>query len=222
MSRSNSGVRVAWCSRLSVLLPLNHERFSILTCLQACSVLLFLTRLLNLLALRPWSDWIGVLQGINLGLSLLAAIGLSVLIIQSHRRSIRSSDLAILYLTATCILEFVWITVPTHPGSTPFMIWATFVSAFALLPLECQGKQDIWLGGHEILGPEDEANCLSRAFFWWTHDILARGYKKVLNDDDLPPIDRNLASREVRSRIIQVWNSRGWLHTGSSFKEFDD
>ena len=155
---------------------------------------------------------LGLFPEANLILGFLASLGIGYLSFQEHRRSIRSADLILLFLLASSICDSIWLVVPLYLDKPlPFVIRLLF--KLLLLVFECQSKDSILLDKNIQLPPEETANLLSRAFFWWIHDILAEGYSKLLVNHELPPTDRELGSSGLRRGILRAWDQRGSFFT---------
>lgn len=144
-------------------------------------------------------------------LDLLASLGLLWLSTWTHWRSIRPSDLTVCYLLARSASYLVWTTIPgiSQAGheriSTIFEGW----SVFLLLLLECQDKRAILLDAYKSEPPEATTGPIGRALFLWINRILVEGYHKILQDDDIPPLDQDLSSTSLRRAILRAWDQRG-------------
>lgn len=152
--------------------------------------------------------------GINLYspiLSLVAYVGLCPLLLLEHTRSVRPSDLAIVYLLVSsgCSL-FDLRTGVSDNGSAKVAApaFASLCIKGVLLVVELRGKQTILQGPRDQWSPEELSNILDRTFFGWINPILARGNKYILSGDCLPMMDSKLSSQLRRQRALQAWNQR--------------
>jgi ATP-binding cassette, subfamily C (CFTR/MRP), member 1 len=144
--------------------------------------------------------------------SFTACIGLCPLLFLEHTRSIRPSDLAVVYLLFSFVCEAAELGITLHedgviPASLPAM--ANLCVKFILLLVESRGKEIILRGPRGQWPPEQLAGVLSRTFFWWINAILAKGSRNILTEDNLPPIDHQLSSRLLRQQALLAWDQRG-------------
>jgi ATP-binding cassette subfamily C (CFTR/MRP) protein 1 len=156
---------------------------------------------------------IGVLSAIT---SFIACIGLCPLLILGHTRSIRPSDLVVIYVLSTlaCDSAELGITVYENAASRislPVVLPAmmNICVKLVLLVAESRGKESILRQPRLKWSPEQLAGILNRTFFWWINSILAQGRRDILTEDNLPPIDHKLSSRLLRHRALLAWDQRG-------------
>lgn len=147
--------------------------------------------------------------------SFTACIGLCPLVLLEHSRSIRPSDLSVIYLCVTLTCDSVDLGTAVYDNSVisaalpviPLTLNIFF--KFVLLVIESRGKENILRDSVGNLAPEETAGILSRAFFWWINPILAQGRRNILTEDSLPSIDYRLSSRLLRHRALLAWEQRG-------------
>lgn len=144
--------------------------------------------------------------------SLIACVGLCPLLFLEHSRSIKPSDLAVIYLLASLSCESAEIGTKAY-RDVPFSILLPTVAKvcirFMLLVAESCGKERILRASPDRWPPEQLAGVLNRTFFWWINSILFQGSRDILTGNSLPPIDPALSSKLLRHRALQSWGQRG-------------
>ncbi|KAF8851871.1 putative ABC transporter [Acephala macrosclerotiorum] len=141
--------------------------------------------------------------------SIVASLGLSLLLFLSQRRLIQPSDLATLYLVASILCDILLLTIPSGPPSYfRYPVLLQCLIQLALLILECQRKHPADSATFKRLSPEESNGVLSRVFFSWINPILVQGYRNILINQDLPPLGRDLTPKATRRGILQAWDSR--------------
>ncbi|KAH8684429.1 putative ABC transporter [Tricladium varicosporioides] len=61
---------------------------------------------------------------------------------------------------------------------------------------------------NEPQSPEELNGILGRVFFTWVNSILLQGYRRILVDQDLPPLSWDLKPEVTREKILQAWKQR--------------
>ncbi|KAL7811124.1 P-loop containing nucleoside triphosphate hydrolase protein [Trichoderma gracile] len=147
--------------------------------------------------------------------SLIACLGLCPLVFLEHTRSVRPSDLSILYLCVTLACDSVdlWTTVYQDAAASvalPDLLPAivNICLKLVLVVVESQRKDKILRDGSEKWSPEELSGILSRTFFWWINSILAQGRRNILTEDSLPPIGGQLSSKLLRHQASVAWDQR--------------
>lgn len=151
--------------------------------------------------------------------SLAACVGLFPLLLFEHTRSIRPSDLAVIYLVVTLSCDALKFCTEVFADSTFHYVylplrwfWPIILNIcikLALLVVEGQGKKQILRDPSRQYSPEELAGVLSRTFFWWINPILAQGRREILTEDTLPPVDHTLSSKNLRRKALLAWDQRG-------------
>ncbi|KUI57164.1 Multidrug resistance-associated protein 1 [Cytospora mali] len=85
-----------------------------------------------------------------------------------------------------------------------------------ILTTECLSKRDILLDAYKNEPPEATKGPIGRVLFLWINQILVRGYRKILQKDDLPLLDHYLSSRNLRQTILRVWDQRAKPENGAT------
>jgi ATP-binding cassette, subfamily C (CFTR/MRP), member 1 len=157
--------------------------------------------------------YIEPLPAIAISLALLPAFPLCCLSFLEHKYSKKPSNIIVLYLLTTAICELIWFTAP-RPFENPFpnrltsLILFQAILKLPLLILESMGKESITYKDYREDSPEETAGVLRIAFLWWLNPILFSGSRKMLQENDLPYIHSNLASRQLRRDVLAHWDRR--------------
>ncbi|TVY68841.1 ABC transporter FUM19 [Lachnellula suecica] len=77
-----------------------------------------------------------------------------------------------------------------------------------LLVLENHGKRPALNVFNKSQSPEELSGILEKVFFIWINPILIQGYRNILVDQDLPPLNRDLTPEVTRKAILQTWSQR--------------
>ncbi|KAI0391308.1 putative ABC transporter [Xylariaceae sp. FL0594] len=141
--------------------------------------------------------------------SIIASLGLSVLLFHEQSRYHKPSDLPRLYLLCIAICDAIYLTLPTDSDrglSTRLPVVLRCVAHTALFLLECWTRprlvDDGWTSAEEANG------MLGRAFFTWINPFLIQGYKNVLVDQDLTPLNRDMKPALTRRAVFGSWSRR--------------
>lgn len=139
---------------------------------------------------------------------LLGSLALLWLSNWAHWRSIKPSNLVVAYLLAKLACCVLSATVPHVPHDrSSETIQGCLIAVLVLLEL-CS-KRALLLGPYQNEPPEATTSFLGRVFFTWINPILFSGYKTILRGDDLPSLDQNIDSKNLRQSILQAWDQRG-------------
>lgn len=156
---------------------------------------------------------IDVLSGIT---SLIACLGLCPLVFLEHTRSVRPSDLSVLYLSVTLACDSIDLWTTVYQDTAASVALRDLLPAIlniclklVLVVLESQRKDKILRDGSDKWSPEELSGILSRTFFWWINSILAQGRRNILTEDSLPPIGAQLSSKLLRHQASVAWDQRG-------------
>lgn len=151
------------------------------------------------------------LHGLSRALEVVATVVLCVLLWQDHRKSIRPSDLAILYLIG-CIIrdgfEMPWAIQGSRDWLMRDPIVAQMVLEVALLATENIQKDYAKDTSFQDASSEERSGILSKTFFWWINPVLFEGYHNILISSDLPSIDSTLLSKPIRIKASYAWEQR--------------
>jgi ATP-binding cassette subfamily C (CFTR/MRP) protein 1 len=140
--------------------------------------------------------------------TLLDALWLCLLSHQEHFRSIRPSTIINVYLLLTLPFDVVrarslWLSGATTPIATVFTI-ALGIKIMMLIT-EAIEKRSILLDIYQNSSPETTSGIYSRSFFWWLNKLMTTGYRRVIQDKDLYPIDDEMKSAFLQNQGQQIW-----------------
>ncbi|KAF4783878.1 hypothetical protein HER10_EVM0001269 [Colletotrichum scovillei] len=144
--------------------------------------------------------------------SFSACLGLGPLLVFEHNRSLKPSDLGIVYILVSWGCDLAMFSDTEYRNTAVILISPRIaipcVKA-ALLFIECRRKRPIQRGSSQTQwSPEEVANILDRVFFWWINPILAQGNRHVLTGENLPPLCQELSSKLLRQQALQAWDQR--------------
>ncbi|KAF2439261.1 putative ABC multidrug transporter [Karstenula rhodostoma CBS 690.94] len=140
-------------------------------------------------------------------LKLVSALLMVVLSIIDHSRSPRPSVLLSIYLSVTLLLDVAQArTLFLSADGNPEVIYSSlFCATIALkaLMLLLEAKQKTpWVHWNEKEhSPEETSGVFSIGVFFWLNKMFLLGYRKVLNVDDLYPLDRALDSKALHDKF---------------------
>jgi ATP-binding cassette subfamily C (CFTR/MRP) protein 1 len=141
-----------------------------------------------------------------------AAFGLSLLLVLEQQRSLKPSDLAVLYLVPSIICDVLLLTMPPEIlavfGASRPVLARCFIH-LVLLVLECCNKRHSLGISSNLQSPEESHSVFGRVLYTWINPILLQGYRNILVDQDLPPLSRDMGPEFTRNAIIQTWSRRG-------------
>ncbi|KAH9238350.1 hypothetical protein K456DRAFT_1746473 [Colletotrichum gloeosporioides 23] len=145
--------------------------------------------------------------------SFLACILLCPLLFLEHSRSVRPSDLSIIYLLVSlaCDATEFWLAFENgelNNTDALYMGIANLALKCVLIFAGSRDKASVLRNTSEQASPEEVGGVLSRTFFWWINPILARGNKFVLSGDSLPSLHTELSSEVLRRRALRCWDQR--------------
>ncbi|KAI1405376.1 putative ABC transporter [Hypoxylon fuscum] len=148
---------------------------------------------------------------VSMAISLIATLGLTLLLFIEHKCSFKPSDSGIVYLISSMSIDVILLTLPTEAmESRKFFrpVLGRFLHDLALLVLENLPKQEIPSTFKTRLSPEETRGVLSRTFFAWINPILLKGYRNILTNEDLPTLGRDIKPDITRQRMIRAWDKR--------------
>jgi len=140
-------------------------------------------------------------------LDIANVIGVILLILVEHRRTIRPSSVLSLYLFASAVISSIHIrsALLRRQGlSVPRLLSAVIVLDLGLLALE-SWPRSLYLKDAEKYSPEELAGLFSRGIFWWVNLLLRLGSHKILKIDDLYPLNQAFLSQGINQRISRIW-----------------
>ncbi|PHH93023.1 hypothetical protein CDD83_2133 [Cordyceps sp. RAO-2017] len=144
-------------------------------------------------------------------LNLIVALQLMALSWMEDGRSVRPSSFLCGYLFLTSILDLaqartLWLRRLDTPIAAVFTA-SVLVKAIMLL-LESRNKSGYLKPTHTDLPPEATSGIVNRSLLWWLNDLFRRGLHSTLTLDDLYPLDPQLASAALGTRMQRAWAQR--------------
>ncbi|KAI1416438.1 ABC multidrug transporter [Hypoxylon sp. FL1857] len=166
--------------------------------------------LLILIAVLPFgTDGVDIASyALRLGAA-LCMIGLSYF---DHSRSPRPSIFLSAYLFFTLLFDIAqartyWLASSTRPE---IAFTAIFTAALAMkvimLLLEAQRKTRWVAWDSKDHSPEETSGIYSLGVYYWLNQLFLEGYQKVLQVQDLYPLDQNMAANRLSKRFAQHIN----------------
>lgn len=126
-----------------------------------------------------------------------------------HLNSVRPSALLSLYFGLSILFDIITArTLWTIDDNLPFAVAFSVALGFklALFILESLEKEAGYQRANEgVVSPETSGNVFTRGLFWWLNPLLWKGFRRVLDVDQLPNIDNELSSPELQKRVWQRW-----------------
>lgn len=131
-----------------------------------------------------------------------------------HRRSLRTSILLNAYLLVTTVFNAIrtrttWLVYERQPYPILFTV-ATAASA-ALVVLEAIPKNHYLDSTYEGASPEEANGLYSLLFISWVNPLLRLGSRKILDTNDLYPLDFQLSADVQFGHFQKAW--RGSRHS---------
>lgn len=126
------------------------------------------------------------------------------------QRSVKPSDILILYFSASSIcklpqLRSLWL-IPSV-GVCRYLSLASFLLTVAIIALESVPKTKIlhsdYCGGTD----EGKLGFWGRSFFIWVLPFLQTGSREALEVEDVPEVDTNLQGQCSGGKLRKSWNS---------------
>lgn len=138
--------------------------------------------------------------------SFTATTLLGPLLYMEHMRSVRPADLAVIFLLVSLACD---AANALQEGLDTWILPATQLALKLLLvATESRSKQGLLKSPYDSQAPEQLAGILSRTFFWWISPIFVLGNRIMLSGNDLPLIDDQLSSKQLRHRGLKAWDKR--------------
>ncbi|KAE8374857.1 P-loop containing nucleoside triphosphate hydrolase protein [Aspergillus bertholletiae] len=146
-------------------------------------------------------------------LNVVATVAAACASFLEDQRSIRPSDLLVIYLTMAAIcaiapLRSLWSISPTNACTG---LWtALFVTTIACLGMESMHKTGLLR--LKSYHPTEEQICgfWARSLFVWLLSFFHVGYSHILTIDDIPEVDQDLQGQTTGNKLQKAWErSRG-------------
>lgn len=141
-------------------------------------------------------------------LAFVDSICLCLLSHLEHMRSVSPSVILNVYLLLTLPFDVarsrtLWLAGDARTISTVFS--SALSVKLLILVTEAIEKRDILLSRYQHSSPEVTSGIYSRSFFWWLNTLMRTGFKRVISNDDLYPIDDSMTSASLKLRAQSTW-----------------
>jgi ATP-binding cassette subfamily C (CFTR/MRP) protein 1 len=70
---------------------------------------------------------------------------------------------------------------------------------------EAVEKRKILLSEYQNISPEATSGIYSRASFWWLNEIMTTGFRRVIHEEDLFPVEDEISSIVLKRRAETLW-----------------
>ncbi|CCF45895.1 ABC transporter [Colletotrichum higginsianum] len=127
------------------------------------------------------------------------------------QRSIRPSDLLILYFSASVFLSLprlrtLWLV---SSGGAPKVLWTVILALTTfIVPLESVSKRKFLRPPYETLTKEEETGFWGRSFFTWLLPFFRLGYSRIIHIRDIPDVDADLTGEVAGEKLERAWARR--------------
>lgn len=174
----------------------------VFSCMQ--TVLLILYTINNTLRTRA------TLAAASFGL--VDSLGLCILSHSEHIHSVRPSAIINVYLLLTLPFDAarsrtLWLDGATK--STAAVFTSTVAVKLMILITEAIEKRSILLERYRYSSPEATSGIYSRSFFWWLNNLMTTGFSRIIKNEDLYPIDDDMASSFLQKNAQKTWEAAG-------------
>ncbi|KAL9595555.1 MAG: hypothetical protein Q9219_006375 [cf. Caloplaca sp. 3 TL-2023] len=183
----------------------------LLTSFFSLKVLYGIHAILQIVLVALWAshNTVGTKASIaNAAVILVTTLGLGVLSFAEHQRTIRPSLLLEAYLLLTLIFDAARVRTLWLQGynDAPAAVsTAALAIKFCLLAVEALQKHQILRGEWTGQSPEATSGLFGKWLFLWLNRLFRTGYSKSLTIEDLTPLDKQLTSNYLYSKLRQPW-----------------
>lgn len=148
-------------------------------------------------------------------LALVSALALYALSYFEHSRCVRPSLVINAYLLVTVLLDAakvrtLWLR--AHSPSASVVATSVLLVKLIVLIIEAREKQNILKSPYSSFSPEVTSGLYTRSIFWWLNPIFLTGYRRIIQNSDLFPMDEALTSEVLHRRFQDRWSRRQILH----------
>ena len=153
---------------------------------------------------------------VSLATSAMAASGLFLVLLFEQYRASGPSDVATLYYVVSIMIDvvFLWRLFDEPLALGPHrVVLVRCLGHACLLALELRTKSPAYDGDGRPLSPEENHGILNRTVFAWVNPVLAQGYTRILAEQDMPVLSRDMTPRRYRELMIHWWSQRGKLES---------
>ncbi|EPS31570.1 hypothetical protein PDE_06525 [Penicillium oxalicum 114-2] len=126
------------------------------------------------------------------------------------QRSVRPSDIMVLYFFAASILALprartLWTLSPAV--ETQAIVWTLVaVATSVVLGLESINKRRSVVSAYKQASKEYTSSFWARSFFIWMLPLFQSGFSSILALHDMPEVDRDLQGGSAEDRLLETWS----------------
>jgi ATP-binding cassette subfamily C (CFTR/MRP) protein 1 len=140
-------------------------------------------------------------------LSTVAAFGVLALVTVEHTRIATPSTLGTIYLVCAILSNAVQIRTFRIRLDAPVifrLLLASTADKILLLGLEQWPKTRILKLAREY-SPEERSGIIARALFTWLLPLFQKGYRTIISQGDLFPLDEQIMTEKVQEDMAEYW-----------------
>ncbi|KAH8701001.1 putative multidrug resistance-associated protein [Talaromyces proteolyticus] len=149
----------------------------------------------------------------------VTSLGLCVLSRFEHIRSIRPSPIINAYLLLTLVFDIARVRslFRTNADKSIAACFSSMIGVKVMVLLvEAIEKRDLLLEPYRHLSPEETSGIYSKSFFFWLNQLMTSGFRRLLRNSDLYPIDREMRSEALQTRMQRTWGNTTKVSQASS------
>ncbi|POR36613.1 Uncharacterized protein TPAR_03195 [Tolypocladium paradoxum] len=204
-----------WRVYLLLKTPVKVDSYKLATWKLGLLALLFvfhLVYLVLLLQIPSLNTSLSLPSGV---LAIVAVLAAGVLSFLEDQRSLRPSDILVLYFSASTILSLprlrsLWLMLSTV---APKATWTTvFVITMTVVVVESIRKTRFLRPLYEGYTTEQTTGFWSRGLFIWVIPFFGVGYRKTLGLDDIPRADSGLEENSAWTKLDATWRNVAGRH----------
>jgi ATP-binding cassette, subfamily C (CFTR/MRP), member 1 len=142
-------------------------------------------------------------------LNIIATFAAAVLSFAEDQRTVRPSDVLVIYFSAISILYIPRLrTLWLIPSITACQsLWtAVYIFTVAILVVESAKKTKFLRRLHQPVTPEQSGSFWSQNLFIWVLPFFHQGYLKHLQLEDIPEVDEALAGDVAEHKLQTAWD----------------
>ncbi|KAJ5701344.1 hypothetical protein N7488_008892 [Penicillium malachiteum] len=143
-------------------------------------------------------------------LSFIASLSLCLLSHLEHGRSVRPSPLINGYILFTLLFDVARCRTLFLDGGSKAIsgCFAGMIGVKVMVLLaEAAEKRSILLTPYHGLSPEETSGIYSLSFFFWLNQLMTSGFRGVLRNEDLYPIDSDMTAEVLQRRMKRAWEN---------------
>ncbi|KAL3426779.1 hypothetical protein PVAG01_00288 [Phlyctema vagabunda] len=127
-----------------------------------------------------------------------------------HSRSLRPSALLGAYLFFSILFDAVrartlWMM--QYDIAIRGVFTASLATKVMILLLEAREKRQYLTSSDRMRSPEETSSVFNQGVFWWLNRLIREGFSKVLDMDDLYPMDEDMIAEKLGLEIRQIWTA---------------